>query len=146
MFHTEVHDVVLKTCEELVTNSVLRKFMRCSFIFPPIRYRRRICVTCPTAVEKISRLMPERNNVLHEASNNKSAHLFTDHLSTIHLLTSHWLLDCCERSNTFLTIRPDNDCNAETPWLRLVTAQVSSFSASLTWERLLTLILTVRKK
>lgn len=72
-------------------------------------------VTCTTAVEESSCLLPERNNLLHEAVNNKSAHLFTDYLSTIHLLTSHGLLDCCERSNTFLTIRPDNDRSAETP-------------------------------
>jgi len=79
-------------------------------------------------------------------STTKSAHLFTDYLSTIHLLTSHGLLDCCEHSNAFLRIRPDNDCNAETPWLWLFTVQISSCSASLVWERLLTLILTVRRK
>jgi hypothetical protein len=57
----------------------------------------------------------EKKNLLHEAVNNRSAHLFTDDLSTIHLLTPHWLLDRCERSNTFLTVRPDDDCSAETP-------------------------------
>jgi len=72
-------------------------------------------VTCTTAVEQSSCLLLERNNLLHESVNNKSAHLFTDYLSTIHLLTSHGLLDCCERSNAFLTIRTDNDCSAETP-------------------------------